>query len=278
MFANRQSIDPLQPSINDVLSFLTFLVDSELSYSALNTARSALSACVLNHESVGSHPLVKRFMKGVFELRPALPKYQSIWDPAIVLKFLESIFPLQDVSLKMLTLKLCMLIALCTGQRCQSIHLMDLDHMTQTAESYTFVINSIVTTSKPGKPQPVLVLPKFENTKLCVVTTLNEYIIRTRSLRSDSKLFLSFCKPYKSVTKATISRWVRTVMSMSGIDTDIFQAHSTRTASTSVASVRHVPLTSIMTAAHWSKECTFRRFYQKPVTNDTRFAKSVLTK
>ena len=59
MFANRQSIDPLQPSINDVLSFLTFLVDSELSSSALNTARSALSACVLNHGNVGSHPLVE---------------------------------------------------------------------------------------------------------------------------------------------------------------------------------------------------------------------------
>ena len=91
-------------------------------------------------------------MKGVFQLRPALPKYQSIWDPAIVLTFLESIYPLQDVPLKMLTLKLCMLIALCTGQRCQSINLMDLDHMTQTAESCTLVINSIVKTSKPGKP------------------------------------------------------------------------------------------------------------------------------
>ena len=65
IFVNRQSIDPLKPSINDVLSFLTFLVDSGLSYSALINARFTLSACVLNF---GTHPLVKIFMKGVFEL------------------------------------------------------------------------------------------------------------------------------------------------------------------------------------------------------------------
>ena len=47
MFANKQSIDPLKPTLNDVLSFLTFLVDSGLSYSALITARFTLSACVL---------------------------------------------------------------------------------------------------------------------------------------------------------------------------------------------------------------------------------------
>ena len=87
MFANKQSIDPLKPTLNDVLSFLTFLVDSGLSYSALITARFTLSACVLDF---GTHPLVRRFMKGVIELRPTLPKYQSIWDQAIVLKFLLS--------------------------------------------------------------------------------------------------------------------------------------------------------------------------------------------
>ena len=268
----------MQPSLINILDFLTELVDSGLGYSALNTARSALSACVINHSSVGNHPLVRRFMKGVFEMRPALPRYQSIWDPAIVLNYLESLFPLDNISLKDLTLKLCTLIALCTGQRCQSIHFMDIACMTVTKTTYSFVIKELVKTSKPGKDQPVLILPYFDNVKLCVATTLNEYIKRTKILRNSTKLFVSYCKPHEPVGKDTISRWVRTMLCMAGVNTELFKAHSTRAAATSTANVKHIPITSIMKAAHWSNDCTFRKFYSLPVNNDSSFAECILGK
>jgi hypothetical protein len=35
--------------------------------------------------------LIKRFMKGVFNQRPALPRYQHIWDVNIVLEYLASL-------------------------------------------------------------------------------------------------------------------------------------------------------------------------------------------
>ena len=33
--------------------------------------------------SFGQLPVVKRFMKGIFEPRPALPRYKSIWDVSL---------------------------------------------------------------------------------------------------------------------------------------------------------------------------------------------------
>jgi len=32
----------------------------------------------------GQLPIAMRFVKGIFELRPALPRYKSIWDVSIV--------------------------------------------------------------------------------------------------------------------------------------------------------------------------------------------------
>ena len=75
-FSRERGYDPHAPAVNSFLEFLAYLYDSGLKYSALNTARSAVSALTQMHDgfSMGAHPLVVRFMKGVFEKRPAIPK------------------------------------------------------------------------------------------------------------------------------------------------------------------------------------------------------------
>lgn len=68
-----------------------------------------------------------------------------------------------------------------------------------------------------------------------VVTTLNEYLTRTkfaRETRSCSQLLLSYVKPYGLVSRDTISRWIKLVLQSSGINVNIFKPHSTRSAST----------------------------------------------
>ena len=89
---------------------------------------------------MGSHPLVNRFLKAVFNARPCVPRYQSIWDTSLVLSYLKTFSPLEALNLKDLTLKLVMLIALVTGQRCQSIYLMDLASMEKNADHYKFAL------------------------------------------------------------------------------------------------------------------------------------------
>ena len=84
-----------------VLEFLNDLYKKNLSYSALNTARSSISSVIYcDGFPVGQHPLVIRFMKGVFKLRPNLPKYNRIWDPKIVLKLLGNWSPNSELELQ----------------------------------------------------------------------------------------------------------------------------------------------------------------------------------
>ena len=45
------------------------------------------------------------------------------------------------------------------------------------------------------------------------------------------KLFLSYDRPHKPVSRDTISRWTKETLRRCGIDTKVFTAHSTRSAS-----------------------------------------------
>lgn len=113
-FCSEREINSFQPSVKEVLSFLTELYENGLGYSAINTARSALSSYGIQHSgvSIGSNNLVIRFFKGVFNLRPGKPRYCETWDVSKVLTFLRKLSPVKSISHKDLTLKLVMLIAL----------------------------------------------------------------------------------------------------------------------------------------------------------------------
>ena len=221
-------------------------------YSAVNSARAVLSALISvgGVSSVGSHPLIKRFMRGVFNLKPVFPRYSVTWDADIVIEYLYKMQHFEQLSLKQLTLKLVTLTALVSAQRCQTVHLMNLDTMDVTPSNMTFYIRDITKTTAPGKPQPDIVLPVFsKEPNLCIFTLMKHYISRTKDLRTSQKLWISFIKPYSAVSK----------------ETDVFKPHSTRSASTSAAARRHVPLECIMRAANWRRNSTFHIFYNKPV-------------
>lgn len=52
-----------------------------------------------------------------FQEKPPRPKYTEIWDASIVLIYLQSLSPVDTLSLKELTLKLVVLILLVSGKR-----------------------------------------------------------------------------------------------------------------------------------------------------------------
>ena len=65
-------------------------------------------------------------------------------------------------------------------------------------------------------------------------------------------------------------------MTKAGIDTSKFKPHSVRAAATSAAGERQVPISEILQTAGWSREKTFRTYYQKPVVKDNNFADAIL--
>jgi len=191
-------------------------------------------------------------MKGIFQEKPPRPKYTEIWDVSIVLSYLQSLSPVEKLSLKELTLKLVVLILLVSGQRGQTVHLLNIDHMVSVNSCYTFQIVDHLKQSRPGVKNPLLEFRSFEDKTLCVVTTLKEYLTRTQSLRgSESQLFISYIRPFRRVSRETISRWVKLVLTDAGIDTSRFKPYSTRAASTctSAASNASVSLDDILHTA-----------------------------
>ena len=221
------------------LDFLVDLYDSGLGYSSINTARSALSSfgVLETGQSFGSHPLVIRFLKSVYNLRPSMPRYKDIWDVDIVLAYMRKLSPVKYISLKELTFKLAMPFALVASARAQSLHLLKLDNMKKHKDKFVFTMTELIKQSRPGFENPDIIAKAYPvDRRLCIYTVLKEYLRRTKFIRSDNYLFISYIKPHVQVSVATISRWIRTVMQSSGIDTNKYKAHSVRAAATSKAS------------------------------------------
>ncbi|WAR17540.1 hypothetical protein MAR_032134, partial [Mya arenaria] len=116
--------------------------------------------------------------------------------------------------------------------------------------------------------------------RLCIYTVLKEYLSRTSVLRhngNSGNFFISYVKPHATVTRDTISRWIKTVMCRAGIHVKDFGLHSVRSAVTSKASTSAVPIADILAKAEWSRESTFRKFYNKPVLNKSdKFQEGIL--
>ena len=67
-FCEREKVNSFNPDVNYVLKFLSELFQGGLGYSAINTAKSAISSltAVVSNVEIGSNTLVQRFMKGLF--------------------------------------------------------------------------------------------------------------------------------------------------------------------------------------------------------------------
>ncbi|XP_011859632.1 PREDICTED: uncharacterized protein LOC105557096 [Vollenhovia emeryi] len=120
-FCQRHRTPLYSPSVAQILQFLAQELP-KISYSCLNTTRSAIS--LISQNEIGNHPMIKRFCKGVSVLRPPRPRYNFVWDPAPVIAKLPSIYPYEGVSLKDITKKLILLLALATGHRAQTLSLL----------------------------------------------------------------------------------------------------------------------------------------------------------
>lgn len=141
-------MDPISPRVNEIINYFAHLFHAGKSYSTLCMTRSALSSYVCidgKTDCLGSLTQVRRFMKGVFESRPSLPLQSRVttWDVNTVLQFLEAWYPHDNSSLKDISLKLVMLLAILSGQRCQTLHSLDMAFMELTENKCIFFMSSL---------------------------------------------------------------------------------------------------------------------------------------
>lgn len=159
-----------------------------------------------------------------------------------------------------------MLLALTSAARAHEVAYLDIRFLVKHHSGYSFHFGKPTKTARRGKARPPFKFSHFnENTNLCVCHHIDIYLERSSSWRSESfQLLLSFVKPHKPVK------------SLSGIDTNIFKWHSTRSASSSKASVQGVPMKEILKRGHWSSTTTFEKTYKKDIENDPEVFQSAI--
>ena len=79
---------------------------------------------------------------------------------------------------------------------------------------------------------------------------------------SKSQLFLSVVNPFNPVTKATIARWVRSLIQEAGVGHQ-FGVHSIRGAASTAACMGGMSVEDIIRIADWSSDSVFKAFYYK---------------
>lgn len=248
---------------------------TDYSGNALNVYRSALSFFLkLEIPDLGYNPVVTRLFTFFYKTRPNFPKYVVTWDVGIVVRFLAGWHPASSLSLRQLTLKTVTLVALTSCDRAQTLHALRSNQVTTTPKGdLEFVIYDILKTSRRGRPARVVKIVKYNKPELDVAHYVHKYMERvfcfrlkgfSRKLGNPHQLFLSH-KTGLPVAKATISRWIKEVMALAGVDTSVFSPGSTRGAAISAASRRGASIEQILGAGDWTNTGTFETYYRRHV-------------
>lgn len=243
---------------------------------SLNSIRSAISFFTQNSSlDLGHHSVVARCFKSFYRMRPEFPRYLVTWDVGKVLHFLASWHPPEDLTLKQLTLKTVALIALTSSDRAQTIHSIDIDHIHFGSKGLECHIPVLLKNSRRGKPARTVLCVEWDAPELDVCNYVMAYLGRTFKFRlkavrlgkdKPSKLFLSH-RTGKPVERASISRWIKEVLFLSGIDVTTFNAHSTRSASTSAAARCGASPEQIVKQGDWSNLGVYQHFYNREIAD-----------
>ena len=144
-----------------------------------------------NGISFGKHPFVQRFIKGIFNLTPALPRQFAVCDPDIVLDYLSNLE--YDLPLKDLSEKLVILLCLLSGQRDQTVKALNIKNMLLEKDKCTFFIKRPIKTTKPGFHQFSIAFLEYpSNRKIRIATTITHYLEITKDLRITDQLIISY--------------------------------------------------------------------------------------
>ena len=150
-----------------------------------------------------------------------------------------------DLEKKELTLKLCILLAL--------------------------------TTSSPS----LTVYAYSPDKQFCMVQTVNKYLEMTKDRTDPSRtLLLGYLKLHTKFASSTVSGWIKKVLQLANVDTNVFKGHSTRSASTSKAMLKGLALSDIYVGGHGQehqlgKNFTIIKLFHQKRNSSMLFSKTI---
>ena len=170
--------------IEDVVYFLANLYSEGYQYQSLNAYWSAISSThqYVDGVSVGNHHTVTWLLQGVFNSRPPQPRYAAFWDVGVVIQLFEGLEANKDLSLKHLTMKTVMLLALTRPSRSADLSKLNLQMRSFKSNGVVFRPVHLAKQSRLSKPLADFFFPSFdEDHTICPMVTLTAYEERTES-------------------------------------------------------------------------------------------------
>ena len=111
-------------------------------------------------------------------------------------------YALDKLTLKVLSFKLVVLLAITSGQRCQALTNLDISSMKKTGKYYLYQFKNHMKQNRPGHIVTYFYVPKYCEQELCTYRTLENYPERTLPVRTVEHLSASV------LCKAFLPRWV----------------------------------------------------------------------
>ena len=198
-------------TVYEILNYLSSLYDKGNSYSHIKATKAAIGHMILlpPYSKIGDHPLIKKFMSGVFNLRPPRQKSAFVWDVKILFDHFDSLPDNTSLSDEVLSQKLVILLLILGGQRVNTIFWFRTDEMIINDISILFAPSHVLKHSRKNKKLNTFEYRSYpHNSKLCVVNCLKNYLDRRDKKVSPNikKLLITYKKPYKEVSTDTIRR------------------------------------------------------------------------
>ena len=264
-FVDSEQGDVSEPTFSLVLEFLQSLVDLNHSPSSVRAYAAAIQYHYRLHD-IREHfqsTIYQRFLRGMARKAP-LPKQRvAVWHVQNVLSKLEKL-PVPD-SFFDAAAEAALLILLATGMRVSDVSCLAANY-DQVPEGWVIPFRDKRKAKVQGRYTSHCVLLLFPDCpRICPILALKRYLALAQVVRKpvesgDMALFVS-SKGDRAHAK-TIARWVSQLFQRLECP---YTAGSCRSASASTAILNGIELDQVLRTAGWSNECTFRRFYSRPV-------------
>ncbi|KAK2902582.1 hypothetical protein Q8A73_012328 [Channa argus] len=261
--------DACRPALGAPMACGRTLVDRGFSLNTVKTYAAAISSCPegFADRSVFSHPLLKRFLRGVRWQRPLAPP----WDLSLVLcALVASPFePLDQVPLRLLSWKTALLLALTSMKRVS-----DLSALSVSPECLSVRGDLSLAVLRPNPAfMPKCITSSFRSRVitlegfftpphtseehasshlLCPVRALSYYVERTSTIRRSERLFVHYREGFAGLPLSAqrLCHWLceaifQAYESAEAQTPEVIRAHSTRGIASSVSLLRGVSVEDI---------------------------------
>ncbi|RIB27134.1 hypothetical protein C2G38_2029652 [Gigaspora rosea] len=177
------------------------------------------------------------------------------------------------MSISNLAKKTAFLLALTSASRPSDLHRISIRSMTATKDGYVLQIQkpkehniSIAHGGKKSSKKSIAIGFYKEEPAICPASVFSTLLNRTSEWRlraeGEDKPFLSLVPPHNAVSVDTISRWIKSILTMAN---PTAKAKDPRAISANLAQESGADISSIVTFGNCSSNEVYQKFYQRGI-------------